>query len=468
MEMHAFGRLLPMWVAQRRLLGAVRPISRIEPVRVTDGFGRIAARSVTAPRPVPSFARATWDGYAVRSLDTRTARASRPIRLRVVGDVFAEGRFSRRLAPGESVAIATGGAMPRGADGVVIFEDVEREGAWVSVPHPVGRGDRTAPAGDDFPRGTTLVSPGEELTPSALGALAACGFATVPCFARPVVSIVPNGNELILPGRSARPGAIYESNNVSLSAIITAAGRGPAPLSARPGRSPPDRSDPPPGACDLGSGPRHGGQLRRGARPPAAGPPPDRSPPLPRDRGPTRETYSRCPRPGEAHRGAPRSSVVVPGEQLLARPPPSTEARSAPRSRLERRHRSPRAGGPGSHARAGDGRAAHLTERPGWYLTFHGSSSISSMSQAKGFVVLAPGRNRLRAGARLRVHWLRSPLGPGRRTDGREPLRVPAPLPVRGPAGTSASRSFPSRVRTATGSYRSLSSTWVPERRSSI
>ncbi|MGA8665055.1 MAG: molybdopterin molybdotransferase MoeA [Thermoplasmata archaeon] len=411
MEMHAFGRLLPMWVAQRRLLGAVRPISRIEPVRVTDGFGRIAARSVTAPRPVPSFARATWDGYAVRSLDTRTARASRPIRLRVVGDVFAEGRFSRRLAPGESVAIATGGAMPRGADGVVIFEDVEREGAWVSVPHPVGRGDRTAPAGDDFPRGTTLVSPGEELTPSALGALAACGFATVPCFARPVVSIVPNGNELILPGRSARPGAIYESNNVSLSAIITAAGGVPRPF-------PPVPDDPRQieatlrralATSDLVLATGGSSVGERDLLPRV----------LPR--------IGRLLFHGIAVRpGKPTLAALARGKLIVGLPghPSSCLANSywLVLPLLQKLARRPGPAWNDATVRLGRGVLAPtpglatvvpLTLRNGRaYSTFHGSSSISSMSQAKGFVVLAPGRNRLRAGARLRVHWLRSPLGP--------------------------------------------------------
>jgi len=411
MEMHAFGRLIPMSVAQRRLLQSTRPITRVEPVPVTLGFGRIAARHIIAPRAVPSFARATWDGYAVRSEDTRSARAARPIRLRVVGDVFAEGRFSRPLSRGESVAIATGGAMPRGVDGVIIFEEVERAGAWVSIPHPVVPGDRIAPAGDDFPKGTPLVRPGEELSPASLGALAACGFASVPCYARPVVSIVPNGNELILPGRPARPGGIFESNNVSLSAIVTAAGG-----IAR--TFPPVRDDPRRieatlrkalSTSDLVLATGGSSVGERDLLPKV----------LPR--------LGRLLFHGIAVRpGKPTLAALSKGKLILGLPghPSSCLANSywLVLPVLRKIARRPGPAWIDSTVRLGRGVLAPtpglatvvpLTLRRGRaYSTYHGSSSITSMSGARGFVVLPPGRTRLRAGARLRVHWLRPPLGP--------------------------------------------------------
>jgi molybdopterin molybdotransferase len=229
MEMHAFGRLTPVDVARRRLLAAARPLERTESLPLEVAFGRVAAATYRAPRPVPGFARATWDGYAVRSRDTRTARPGRPVELRVVGEVFAEQAFPGTVGPGETVAIATGGALPRGADGIVIFEEVDRRGRRIRLSHPVAPGDRFSPPGHDFPRGRRLVRAGEELTATALGTLAACGIPRVRVFARPVVAILPNGNELVAPGARERPGQIYESNNAALSAVIVAAGATPRP-----------------------------------------------------------------------------------------------------------------------------------------------------------------------------------------------------------------------------------------------
>ncbi len=223
-EAHLFGRLTPALAARRALLRAVRPIDRTESAIVTEAFGRVAARAVRAPRNVPPFARATWDGYALRSADLRGASPSRPRELRVVGEVFAEGGFRGRVGPGEAVAIATGGAVPPGADAVEIFEEVVREGPTVRLHAPLRPGSRIAPVGDDLRRGELLVRPGEVLGPATLGAVAACGVPSLEVFARPIVAIVPNGNELRPPGSRARAGEIYESNNASLSAVVSGAG----------------------------------------------------------------------------------------------------------------------------------------------------------------------------------------------------------------------------------------------------
>ena len=173
--MHAFGALTPVEVARGRLLRAVRPIDRVERIPVEAAFGRVAARTVRAPIPIPTFARTTWDGYALRSVDTRSARRSRPITLRVVGEVFAEQAYPGRIGPGETVAIATGGAVPRGADAVVIFEEVDRVGSRIRVKRPLNPGERIDRPGHDFPRGALLLREGEELTATALGTLGACG-----------------------------------------------------------------------------------------------------------------------------------------------------------------------------------------------------------------------------------------------------------------------------------------------------
>ncbi len=224
MEMHLFGRLVPAEVARRRLLAAVRPIERAERVPVERAFGRIASRAVRSPAAVPAFARAHWDGYAVRSRDTRGARAGGPARLHLVGELFAEQRFARRLREGEAVAVATGAAMPPGSDAVAIFEDARRRGDYVLVPRPIRVGERVSPAGDDFPRGSLLIPSGEAVSPAAAGAAAACGLRSVEVLAQPVVTVLPNGNELLALGSSPRRGKIFESNNVSVAAVIEAAG----------------------------------------------------------------------------------------------------------------------------------------------------------------------------------------------------------------------------------------------------
>ncbi len=411
MEMRAFGRLIPMESARRRLLARLRPIARTEPVPVEAAFDRIAARTIRAPRPVPTFARATWDGYAVRPGDTRGAPARRPVRLRLVGEVFAEQRFGGTVGPGEAVAIATGGAMPRGAGGVVIFEEVVRGAGTIDVPHPVRPGDRVAPPGDDFPKGARLVEAGHRLDPAAVGALAAAGIPTVPCYARPIVAVVPNGNELVPPGGAVRPGTIYESNNATLAGVITAFGGEPrlyAPVPDDPAaiertlRAALRAAD-----LVLATGGSSVGEHDLLPRV------------LPR--------LGRLLFHGIAVRpGKPTLAAATDRGLLLGLPghPSSCLANSfwLVGPLLRRLARRPGPDWTDVAVPLGAGRldpsptmatVVPLALRNGRaYTTYHGSSSISSMAGAQGFAVLPPGGRPVRAGARVMGHWLPPPLGP--------------------------------------------------------
>jgi len=237
MRMRPFGRLLPHPRALRSLLDQIVPIERRELVPVTHAVGRVVSRTYRAQVAVPPFPRATWDGYALRASATSRAGPAHPTRLSIVGEVYAEGGYRGRVGPGEAVAIATGGALPDGTDAVVRFEEVV-SGARLEIRAPVHPRDRIAERGEDLAKGSTVVTSGRVLGPADLGALSLTGTSNVSVWARPVVSILPNGNELRLPGRRLGPGEIYESNNATLSAVVEASG-----ATARPVPPVPDRAD---------------------------------------------------------------------------------------------------------------------------------------------------------------------------------------------------------------------------------
>lgn len=237
MRMHAFGKLLPLREAQARVAAAVRPIGRTEEVPLAEATGRIAARTVRSTRPVPSVDRAGWDGYAVRSVDTRGARPALPVELKVVAELFAEQSTRRALRAREAAAVATGASLPPGADAVAIFEEVKRLRGVVRLTKPVRAGDRITPAGHDVPVGTLLVRDGAPIAPASVGALAACGQPSVRVYARPRVALIATGNELVVPGHRARAGAVFESNLPAMEALVRAAGAIPRvypPVEDRP------------------------------------------------------------------------------------------------------------------------------------------------------------------------------------------------------------------------------------------
>ncbi|ASA77893.1 gephyrin-like molybdotransferase Glp [Thermococcus sp. 5-4] len=184
----------------------------IESVPLSEALGRVLAEDVTSPINVPPFDRATVDGYAVRAEDTFMASESEPVRLKVVGEINAGDTPTVELKPGESVYISTGAPLPEGADAVIQFEDVDREGEEVVIYKPAYPGLGVMKAGTDIPRGKTLLKRGTRLTFKDTALLSAVGFSEVEVFRKPKVAVISTGNEVVLPGTELRHGQIYDIN----------------------------------------------------------------------------------------------------------------------------------------------------------------------------------------------------------------------------------------------------------------
>ena len=220
---------IPLDQARALVLGAAVPIERIERISIRAAGGRVLAQAATSAGDVPPFDRAAMDGYAVIAADTFGASSFEPKTLRSVETVFTGQVARERVSRGTCIEIATGAPLPEGADAVVMVEETEKGSLGeIRVLTPVYPRQHVGRRGADIAAGQTLLSPGDLLTPSRVGALAAMGLIEVDVFARPRVAIVSTGNEIVDPGQPLGPGQLYDINQFTLSSIVAAHGGVPA------------------------------------------------------------------------------------------------------------------------------------------------------------------------------------------------------------------------------------------------
>jgi molybdopterin molybdotransferase len=201
---------------------------RLDPERVPieRAAGRVLAEPVAAIVDLPPFPSSAMDGYALRSADT----ADPPTRLPIVARIAAGSPADSALAPGEAMAISTGGAVPEGADAVVPLELVEEGDDAIDVPALVAQGANVRERAGDVSAGDIVLESGARLGPAQVAALAAAGVSEVQCSKRPRVGILVTGSELRQPGEPLVAGEIYESNGILLATALQLAGAVPAQL----------------------------------------------------------------------------------------------------------------------------------------------------------------------------------------------------------------------------------------------
>jgi molybdopterin molybdotransferase len=189
-------------------------------VAVDAAAGRVLVGDVISGVNVPSFRRATMDGYAVLADDTYGASAYSPVSLTVVGESLPGSNPSIPVVRGSSVRIMTGAPLPDGADAVLRAEDATERDGTVEVRAPVAQDRNVGRIGEDIEVGDLVLADGRRLLPQDVGLLASIGHDPVLVVRRPLVRVIVSGDELLKPGEKPHGTSIVDSNSPMLAALI--------------------------------------------------------------------------------------------------------------------------------------------------------------------------------------------------------------------------------------------------------
>ena len=192
-----------------------------EVISTSAAHGRVLAERVTAPHPLPPFPRSTVDGYAVQAKDTFGASGSLPAYLRLIGEILMGKSPTLEVRPGQAAQVHTGGAIPAGADAVVMLEDTQLiDGSEIEVHRASGVGQNILLEGEDVQQGDIVLEPGTVLRPQEIGGLMALGMTSVSVAVSPRVGILSSGDEVVPPEMEPGPAQVRDINSYTLSAII--------------------------------------------------------------------------------------------------------------------------------------------------------------------------------------------------------------------------------------------------------
>ena len=178
---------------------------KTEKIAVLQACGRITAQAVYAHICAPHYAASAMDGVAVTAKDTFGATETTPVTLN------AE----------QFTVLDTGDPIPENRDAVIMVEDIVKQADGSIVIHAAAAPwQHIRQIGEDICAGEMILPSFTEITPAAIGAMIAGGVMEVAVIAKPVVGIIPTGDEIIPPCTDPKPGDILEFNGAIFSAMV--------------------------------------------------------------------------------------------------------------------------------------------------------------------------------------------------------------------------------------------------------
>lgn len=226
-------RDLPLEQARDLLLqhAVVRPGIRLP---LLEALGHAIREDLPVQKDIPGFNRSCVDGYALQSRDTEKAGASDPARFQVLETVAAGRNPIFQVSAGTAVKVMTGAPIPSGADAVIKYEEVRREGADILVEQHLPADINVVKAGEEITAGKFIFTKGTPVTPALIGLLAAAGFYDLPVYAKVKAAIISTGSELVELGKTLDSGQIYNSSQYFFTALLGQIGVEPVPMDIVP------------------------------------------------------------------------------------------------------------------------------------------------------------------------------------------------------------------------------------------
>lgn len=167
-------------------------------VVLEESLGRVIAEDITSEETIPAFTRSCMDGYAVVASETFGACESIPVILKKKGSVAMGTQPDFSIEEGTCAYVPTGGAIPHGADGIVMIEYTEDYGdGTIGVYKATAPGKHFVYRGDDVKEGTIVLKKGSMIGIKEIGILADLGIHQVPVKKKPVIGIFSTGDELV-------------------------------------------------------------------------------------------------------------------------------------------------------------------------------------------------------------------------------------------------------------------------------
>nr|WP_263324104.1 molybdopterin biosynthesis protein [Neobacillus sp. Marseille-Q6967] len=196
----------PRTEAKREILEAFQLPLEKEMIPAAEALGRATAEPIFARVSMPHYHASAMDGIAVMAENTYQAHEQNPLQLKLGVDFLY---------------VDTGNPIPSPFNAVIMIEHVDvLDEETIEIIEPATPWQHIRPIGEDIVQEEMLFPQGHILRPADLGVLLASQQTVIPVTKKPVVTIIPTGNELVEADAELSSGKIIEFNGTVFANFV--------------------------------------------------------------------------------------------------------------------------------------------------------------------------------------------------------------------------------------------------------
>ncbi len=198
---------IPLEEAKEKFFSLVKKgyTHKTEEIPVAEVTGRVLSNAAYAKICCPHYNASAMDGIAVKAKDTYSASENNPV----------------TLTPDMYSVVDTGDAIPDDKDAVIMVEELSfEENGKIKIIASVHPFQNVRQIGEDICMGDMIAPSFTEITPSLCGAMLAGGITKTSVIKKPIVAIIPTGDEIISPTDNPEKGQIIEFNSSIFSGML--------------------------------------------------------------------------------------------------------------------------------------------------------------------------------------------------------------------------------------------------------
>ena len=152
-----------------------------ETIKTNNCLNRVSAENVKSKTNNPSENNAAFDGFAIRSYDTKNISKKNNRLFKILGTIAAgDNPKNRKIKKFQAIEIMTGGLLPKGLDTIIPIEQIvfypnKKNPKYILIDKKINKYQHVRFKGSDYKKNDLIIKKGTILTSNHLLALKTLG-----------------------------------------------------------------------------------------------------------------------------------------------------------------------------------------------------------------------------------------------------------------------------------------------------